>query len=286
MTEEIAQGLEDELAMLGREWGKWFARVSEWTPESNKPPPKRPSSPAQSRVLSVADELYGHLMERTRDQLVESLAQHAHEMTETISTGPGGEIIQTARFAFKRDETPVPDPAVPGTIRRYDARGLLPHLRMAGGRPWKVVRRKWGSSDWGQEMSAHWRAKSAFEAAHQARLDIAYDEMIDLYEWRWRGWLLWDSLPPLSREQQADGGGEVVWGAVGMTDDGATVGPVAVIMPCAYGWQIMVRSPDDRNVYVQPKKLRDAIYRIRAEAVDGARRVFAANRPAADRPAE
>lgn len=55
--------------------------------------------------------------------------------------------------------------------------------------------------------------------------------------------------------------------------------PVAVIMPGAFGWEIAVRSADNDNQYVRPQKLRDATYRTRAEAIDGARRVFAAQRP-------
>lgn len=95
-------------------------------PGGNQPLPRRPASPAHSKVLTVVGEFWEFLMDRTHDEIVELIGSADHEVTETIRRGFRRPGHPGPRITFKRGEQQgcEPDPAVPGTIRRGVSRSL------------------------------------------------------------------------------------------------------------------------------------------------------------------
>jgi hypothetical protein len=123
---ESQPGLDQDLVELTRRWETWLAAVGNWAADRGDPPPARPTSPAHSRVLAAVDDWWGFGADRLHDQMVQSLATHGHHVTEAITTGAEGEVIQSAHVVFGRGpQTGDDDRTSRGPLARL--RALLGH---------------------------------------------------------------------------------------------------------------------------------------------------------------
>lgn len=101
--------LDQSIADLTHQWQSWLAEIVRWSPESEIPPPARPTSDAHTRVLTAVDDWWSFGADRLHEQLVGSLTAQGHHVTESIDTGVDGELIQSAHVTFARDSsTPGP----------------------------------------------------------------------------------------------------------------------------------------------------------------------------------
>ena len=114
--------LDRSLADLDHQWRSWLAEISGWTlGRDDNPPPARPTSDAHTRVLSAVDDWWGFGADRLHEQLVGSLTAQGHHVVETITTGPDGELIQSAHVAFEAAASSTSGPATPGPRARIRA---------------------------------------------------------------------------------------------------------------------------------------------------------------------
>lgn len=95
-------GLGQSVDELTHQWQSWLAEIVRWSPESETPPPARPTSDAHTRVLAAVDDWWGFGADRLHEQLVQSLSAQGHHVTESIDTGVDGELIQSAHVTFER----------------------------------------------------------------------------------------------------------------------------------------------------------------------------------------
>lgn len=123
---ESQPGLDQDLLELTRRWEPWLAEVSGWTPDRGGPPPARPTSAAHSRVLAAVDDWWGFGADRLHEQIVQSFVAQGHHVTESVTTGVEGEIIQSAHVVF--------EPSLQTDAHSPVARGPLAWLRTLLGR--------------------------------------------------------------------------------------------------------------------------------------------------------
>ncbi|BBY96374.1 hypothetical protein MGALJ_60430 (plasmid) [Mycobacterium gallinarum] len=111
--------LDQSVEELTRQWKPWLAQITRWTPESDSPPPARPTSPSHSRVLAAVDDWWGFGADRLHDQLVGSLTAQGQTVAESIPTGADGEVIQSAHVVVGSDSpTEAHGPAKGGALAR------------------------------------------------------------------------------------------------------------------------------------------------------------------------
>lgn len=96
--------LDQGLADLTRQWQIRLAEIGTWAPETDRPPPARPTSDAHTRVLAAVDDWWGFGADRLHEQVVDDLstAQGRH-VVDSIGSRADGEVIHTAHVLSESD---------------------------------------------------------------------------------------------------------------------------------------------------------------------------------------
>ncbi|MGP4057860.1 hypothetical protein ACTWP6_24070 [Mycobacterium sp. 4D054] len=98
-------GLDQALVELTHQWQSWLTDIGKWMPETDSPPPARPTSPEHSRVLAAVDDWWDFAADRLHEQLVDSLTAQGHRVAESLTTGRDGELVQSAHVIFEPDRS-------------------------------------------------------------------------------------------------------------------------------------------------------------------------------------
>lgn len=290
---ELEGTLTQDLKELAIRHDRWLVEAAAWTPSPGESSaPARPSTPhSVHRVLEAAGDLDRHRQERVHETFVEGFAEAGRkqglDVQDETTVYADGSTVRSTQIRFDRtDSGDTADLVVPemepgdGWPRTTSSSLVAHHLDCRHG-PWRVMRRDRKSVVLGEEISSHWRGATAFEAAHRARQNIHDDAVIDVVEWRTRGWVLRDTMPALlAHETDQKSGAEVVFdyredGDVALGGNAQLIGayPVALLLPFHIGWEILVSSPDDPERFDRPKKMKEALYATRSAAILGARRL-------------
>lgn len=296
VREELACSLGEDLGDLASAQDQWLSEAAVWVPSSGDPfAPARPSTPVSiRRVYAAARDLDEHRRERARESLIAGFAETGRpqglEVREKAAVYRDSLTRQITEIGFGRDEPHQIEAAdetseVTGLAMMPGDKwpstgfsGFLEHWREGSKGSWRVLCRNELSIEFGVELSSHRRGVDAFEAAHRARQHIDRDAVIDIVEWRTSGWLLCDTMPALSSDEVDEkSGAEVIFGYRVDEEslfDGATLiesYPVALLLPFHAGWQILVASPVEPEVFECPTTMKDALYGTRMAAIAGVR---------------
>ncbi|MDV7193310.1 hypothetical protein [Mycolicibacterium fortuitum] len=265
-----ADGVEQELAEFDTAMTAWWPTLAAWSAEDGDPPP-RPHNATFERIINAADNWIECLTERENDAMAECLAAQGVEVTRTFT--PTASVLQAQFPPVHREKGCTPEPI--GTVHRDDP--LATHLRRTLLRqPLRVMSHS--RDDEVELVSTHWTARSAWRAAHKARLSIEPGSWIELWEATLRGHMLLDVIPWLNPDNVADDGSELVFGVLhrgGKTASGTyinSVGVIGAIKPDSRGWTIMVR--DKGTDDFRAPRLRELAYSTWAEANAGVQAVF------------
>lgn len=143
-----------------------------------------------------------------------------------------------------------------------DAKSFVAHTRSMF-RPWRIaLHDPEDSSSPPSALSEHRRWRDAYDAAHEARLQLAATNAVIVMEWLTTGWVVRDILPPLTASDLADGGRKEVV----RTADGE---PFAAVEICGRRhWLVYMHRGHNR--FELPDRFRDASHVTRSAAVNAA----------------
>ncbi|WP_377454613.1 hypothetical protein [Rhodococcoides fascians] len=289
---ELGETLTQDLKDLAIRHDRWLVEAAAWTPSpSESSAPARPPTPhSVHRVLQAARDFDEHRRERAHETFIEGFGEagrkQGFDVQEETTVYADGSTVRSSEIRFDRtDSSDTEEPVAPemepgGGWPRTKSSNFFAHQLDCRHGPWRVMRRDRKSVALGEEISSHWRGTTAFEAAHRARQNIDDEAVIDVVEWRTRGWVLRDTMPALfAHETDQKSGAEVVFGyreedvALGENAQLISAHPVALLLPFQIGWEILLSSPDDPERFYRPKKMKEALYATRSAAILGARRL-------------
>lgn len=239
----------------------------------------------RTRILQATGDWFVHVNEEWGSELADGLVTAAesgdHDVHDEVEYRDDGSYVRRTTVTFRRDDDeqrqprPASDALTPGDYLPTGAAGLLAGVT---GQWWKVVRRRYGHPQWLDEGTSFLRGSKAYAAAHQARRSLAPDEVVDIYQGHLFAWRLADTLPELLDSQIASESGEWVLGTLDpsqLLDEATPENPVilsvdaiGVVEPAGAGWRIYVRTAPDEDTFTQPRRMRDALHRTRAAAID------------------
>ena len=250
-----------------------------------------PTLPAADDLVAAVAAWWEHLREERIDQALArtaAAAQAAGAQNIREETGVTEDGRPFRRLAWDMPEPdddeeelalPAEDALAPGAVIPASPRH---RLRATFSRsPWRVVRRQYGQTRWLEDGTAYKVGPQAFEEAQAARLDLTRTEVIDIYHLDANGWLLVDSLPPLTAGEVALPNGELVRGEIkpasqvdGTNTDLLAYGVIGAIFPAGTQWEARIRISGEDGVR-RPIHDRHALHPTRLRAIAAVRAIWA-----------